>query len=266
MDPKELLLGGDTVAALAALTDQVRANPADAGKRVALFQLLALDGSWERARKQLGVLDNLDMQMKLLVQAYAPLVTCELFRQDVFSGKRDAPVLGEPEAWMVNVLQALKADAAGRHEQAEEMRAEALEQAPALGGAVDGAEFEWIADADSRIGPFFEVLVRGHYYWVPQTRIQKLSFDAPEDVRDLIWSPVSIVWVGGGEEVGFIPSRYPGDVSSWSPLQKLSRETAWQALGGESYAGIGQRLLASSEADHAFLELRELTFSLHSSD
>ena len=266
VDPRELLLSGDSEAALSALTDQVRADPTDSAKRVALFQLLALEGAWERSGKQLGVLDNLDAELQLLAQAYSPLLTCELFRQEVFRGQRDAAILGEPEQWMVHALQALKADASGAHESAQTLRNAAFDEAPAVGGRVNGTDFEWIADADSRIGPFFEMMVRGHYYWVPQTRLQKLTFEAPEDVRDLIWAPVSVVWSGGGEEVGFVPARYPGDMSSWTAMQKLARETAWSETGPDCYAGLGQRLLVSSDEEYPFLEIRELEFSTSTTD
>lgn len=266
LDPRELLLSGDTEAALSALTDQVRADPADSAKRVALFQLLALEGAWERSGKQLGVLDSLDADLQLLAQAYSPLLTCELFRQEVFQGQRDAAILGEPEQWMVHALQALKSDAAGAHDSAQTLRDAAFDEAPAVSGHIDGVDFEWIADADTRIGPFFEMMVRGHYYWVPHTRLQKLTFEAPEDVRDLIWAPVSVVWSGGGEEVGFVPARYPGDVAGWTALQKMARETAWNETSPGCYAGLGQRLLVSSEDDHPLLEIRELEFSKSSAD
>ncbi len=260
MDIEKLVNEGDIERALESVTNDVKAAPAAASPRIALFQLLAINGQWERAAKQLTVLQQLDDEYKLLVQSYGALLTCELFRQDVFAGRHVAPILGEPEEWMVLALEALKADSAGRHEQAAEVRGEALEAAPARAGTVNDHAFEWLADADSRIGPFFEIMVRGDYYWVPQARVQSLSFESPKDLRDLVWSPVSIVWEGGGEEVGFIPARYAGVAAEWSAAQQFSRETAWMPMGQEAWAGVGQRLYASSEEDYSALDIRKIVF------
>ena len=260
MDIEKLVNEGDIQNDLEAITGDVKAAPAAAAPRIALFQLLSVNGQWERAAKQLTVLQQLDDEYKLLVQSYGALLTCELFRQEVFAGKHVAPLLGEPEQWMVLALEALKADCLGRHEQASELRNEAFDGAPALAGSINDNPFDWLADADPRIGPFFEIMVRGDYYWVPQSRIESLAFDPPKDLRDLVWSPVSIVWQGGGEEVGFIPARYPGASSDWTATQQFSRETAWQPLGDEAWTGVGQRLYATPDEDYSALDTRKIVF------
>lgn len=261
MDIEQWVNDGDIKQALEAVTQDVKAAPAAASPRIALFQLLSINGQWQRAIKQLTVLKQLDDDFKVLEQSYGSLLSCELFRQGVFAGKHVAPILGQPEQWMVLVLEALKADAAGRHDQAIQLREEAFGLAPALAGHVNDDSFAWLADADSRIGPFFEIMVRGDYYWVPQARIESLTFESPTDVRDLVWAPVSIVWQGGGEEVGFVPARYPGDTSDWSAAQQFARETAWAPLGEDTWAGIGQRLYATSDNDYSALDVRTIAFA-----
>ena len=180
VDIEKLVNEGDIQNALEAITGDVKAAPAAAAPRIALFQLLSVNGQWERAAKQLTVLQQLDDEYKLLVQSYGALLTCELFRQEVFAGKHVAPILGEPEQWMVLALEALKADCLGRHEQASELRNEAFDGAPALAGSINDNPFDWLADADPRIGPFFEIMVRGDYYWVPQSRIESLALILPK--------------------------------------------------------------------------------------
>ena len=49
-------------------------------------------------------------------------------------------------------------------------------QAPAelaihLRGSLNGQPFEWVADADSRLGPVMEAIINGRYYWVPFARL-----------------------------------------------------------------------------------------------
>ena len=66
--------------------------------RIALFQLLSVNGQWERAAKQLTVLQQLDDEYKLLVQSYGALLTCELFRQEVFAASMLHPFWGNPSS------------------------------------------------------------------------------------------------------------------------------------------------------------------------
>ena len=42
---------------------------------------------------------------------------------------------------------------------------------------MDGHGFEWIADADSRLGPLLEVILEGKYYWAPFCRIAREGDD-----------------------------------------------------------------------------------------
>src|SRR5690606_20624882 len=69
MDAADLIRSGDTDAALAALQDQVRAAPGDAGLRVFLAHLLAVRGDWHRAVKQIDVAAELDASRVVLAQA-----------------------------------------------------------------------------------------------------------------------------------------------------------------------------------------------------
>jgi type VI secretion system protein ImpE len=147
MTPESKLKEGRPDEALQLLAAEVRNNPADAKRRVFLFQLLALLGQWERAQNQLNVSGELEPLNAMLVGAYTEALKGEQVRADVFAGKRLPVVIGEPEQWLALLLQALKLTAEGRHEQAAELRGQAFEQAPAVSGSIDGTPFEWIADA-----------------------------------------------------------------------------------------------------------------------
>ena len=67
---EQVLRDGDPELALRLLTDQVRANPADAKLRVFLFQLLCVLGRWDRALNQLNVAGELDASTLAMVQTY----------------------------------------------------------------------------------------------------------------------------------------------------------------------------------------------------
>ena len=136
------------------------------------------------------------------------------------------------------------------------MRAAAFEQAPASAGEIDGEPFEWIADADSRLGPVLEAFVNGRYYWIPFSRLSRISLDLPTDLRDMVWLPAQLHFDNGGETVALIPTRYPGSQSSTDGAIQLARKTEWQDQGGDHYFGLGQRVLSTDAGDLDLLSVR----------
>jgi len=260
MAPESKLKEGRPAEALQLLTAEVRNHPADAKRRVFLFQLLALLGQWERAQNQLNVSGELDPLNAMMVGAYTEALKGELVRAQVFAGTRLPVIIGEPEQWLALLLQALKLTADGHHAQAAALREQAFEQAAAVSGEIDGEPFEWMADADPRIGPCLEVVVNGGYSWVPFSRLRELKFEAPTDLRDKIWAPVQITWSNGGRAIGFIPSRYPGSERAEDGDLVLGRKTEWIDAGAGLEIGLGQRMLATDAGDHALLDARLISF------
>ena len=131
--------------------------------------------------------------------------------------------------------------------------------APVTAGSVNDVEFEWIADADSRFGPVLEVLLNGSYYWVPFSRIKAITLEPPADLRDLVWLPAQFTWANGGEAMGFIPTRYDGTERAEDAGLRLARSTEWTSLGSpDAFAGLGQRVLATSSEEVPLLEVRRL--------
>jgi len=248
---------GDLSGCLAALQDDVRKRPDDVRQRIFLAQVLMVLGQWERALTQLGVLKELDATALPMVHSYAAAIQCERLRAGVFSGERSPLLFGEPEPWMAQMVQAVGLLAAGHAAEAAELRGRALESAPATSGTLNGTPFEWLMDADARLGPLLEVLLNGAYYWVPIHRVHEIRIEAPADVRDLVWLPAEFVWANGGEAVGLIPTRYPGSETSEADGIRLARRTEW--LGGDEGAvGLGQRMLATDELEMPLLEVRSV--------
>jgi len=258
MDAGQLLQQGDLGAALATVKQQVRENPADPKHRTFLFQLMCVLGDWSRALTQLNVAGDLDSAAIPMVQVYREALSCEALREQVFAGERSPLVFGDPENWIALALEASKCVAKGNFEQATKLRDDAYEDAPAVTGTVNGTAFEWIADADSRIGPFLEAIVNGHYYWIPIHRIAQVDIDPPEDLRDMVWLPCHFTWANSGQSVGLIPSRYPGSQNSDDPTIVLARKTEWSEQAEATFLGYGQRILATDADDYPLLEIREL--------
>ncbi|MEN8130696.1 MAG: type VI secretion system accessory protein TagJ [Pseudomonadota bacterium] len=259
MRAEKSLQDGNLQEALKQLQDEVRANPADAKLRVFLFQLLSVLGDWGRALNQLDVSGNLDAGTLAMVQTYREALRCEALRADVFAGKRSPLVFGDPEPGVALVLEALKLSVEGNHAEAQKLRAQAYETVPTADGMVDGQPFEWIADADSRIGPFLEAVINGNYYWVPFHRIHRIQFENPQDLRDMVWTPAQFTWANGGQMVGLIPTRYPGSENSDDAQILLAHKTEWQDMGNEAYFGLGQRILATDSTDYPLIDIRDIT-------
>lgn len=260
MTPEVKLKEGQIDEALNLLMAQVRSNPADARRRVFLFQLLALVGHWERAQNQLKVAGDLDAMNAMLVGAYSAVMKAELQRADVFRGQRSPTIIGEPDQWLAFLLQALQFDVSGRHAQAAPLREQAFDGAAAVSGEIDGQPFEWLSDADPRFGPCLEIIVNGGYSWVPFSRISQLKFDAPSDLRDKVWMPVQVTYANGGQVVGFVPSRYPGSETSGDADVKLARKTDWLEVSPELVIASGQRMFATDAGEYPILDVRVINF------
>src|SRR6185503_16104989 len=172
---EQALRDGDPAAALKLLQDEVRAHSADAKLRVFLFQLLAVLGQWERALNQLEVAATLDASTLAMAQAYREAVRCEVLRGQVFEGKKSPMVFGQPENWLALLIESLLVTGRGRSGDADKLRTQAFDEAPASPGTLDGKPFDWIADADMRLGPVLEAVINGRYYWVPFARLTQIT-------------------------------------------------------------------------------------------
>ncbi len=262
MQGQDHLKRGDLDAALAAVKDAVRDNPADAKQRTFLFQLFSVAGDWERALNQLNLAGDMDTQALPMVQTYREALACEALREQVFAGERSPLIFGDPERWIALALEAQKLIAAGKFDQAGELRDQAYDDVPIVPGTVNGEAFEWLADADTRIGPFLEAVVSGKYYWIPLHRIASVVIEPPEDLRDLVWIPAQFSWANGGQAIGLIPVRYPDTHLSENNALKLARLTEWSEHPANTFCGAGQRMLATDQAEYSILEIRELKFEV----
>ena len=257
----DLLKAGDLSGALASLQDSVRANPDDAKLRTFLFQLLCVMGDWKRAVTQLKLCAQLDAAALPMAQTYREAIICEVFREKVFAGEKDALIFGEPQDWVALLAQSLKALSQGNADRAAELRDQAFEKAPATSGTLDEQDFEWIADADMRLGPVLEIIINGKYFWMPFNVLASLRIEPPQDLRDTVWTAANLTLLNGGELVGLIPTRYAGTVERGSDAMKLSRVTEWEDLGNGTFAGLGQRLLTTDQTEVSLMDTRNFQFA-----
>lgn len=271
------LRNADLASTLKSLQCEVRDNPSEPKHRIFLFQLLCILGQWERALGQLNVLRDLNAESLSLVQTYQETLNCEALRADVFAGKRSPLLFGEPESWMALMLESLKLFGQGKESEAATMRDNALQDAPTASGTVslfpekkstdetatvESFPFEWMADADSRIGPFLETIINGRYFWIPFHRIRSMVLEKVSDLRDLVWLPARFEWANGGETVGFIPTRYVDSQTHSDDHVRLGWKTLWNQIGEGTFVGLGQRLFATDTDEYALTKIHKIEFNM----
>ena len=246
----------DPKAALAALTTAVKASPASAKLRIFMAQLLCVMGQWERAHTQLNVVADMDSSTGPMREMVGHALRCELLRAAVFAGRRSPMVFGQPDEWMGLLIESLLQAGQGAADLSAQLADRAFEAAPATRGRINGAPFEWIADADSRLGPVLEAMVNGKYYWIPFSRLASIKIEDPVDLRDRVWLPANLSFANGGEAIAMIPTRYPGSQASEDGAILMAAKTDWVGLGHERFAGVGQRVLVTDQGEHDMLSVR----------
>jgi len=265
MNAEEYVQAGRLDEALVSLQGAVRDNPSDAKLRTFLFQLFCVLGQWERAGTQLKVLADLNAETMMLARIFQPVINCEVLRGQVFAGKRTPIIFGEPLDWIGLLAQANELAANGKFSAAQDLREKAFEAAPATAGTINDKPFEWIADADARLGPMLETIIEGHYYWIPFCRIKRIYIEPPADLRDLVWMPTQFVWANGGEASGHIPTRYPTTENATDGSLRLARKTEWVERAEGFSIGLGQRVLTTDADDYPLLECRNIELTVASS-
>lgn len=247
---------GDPKAALAALTAAVKARPAEPKLRIFMTQLLCVLGQWERAHTQLNVAAELDPAAASMREMVGHALRCELLRAAVFKGRRTPMIFGQPDPWMGLLIESLLQHSQGQEDLSTQLAERAFEASPATRGRIDGAAFEWIADADSRLGPVLEAMVNGNYYWIPFDRLRTIAFEPPVDLRDRVWLPANLSFANGGEAVAMIPTRYAGSEASGDGAILMAARTDWLDIGHGRFAGLGQRVLVTDGGEHDILGVR----------
>jgi protein involved in temperature-dependent protein secretion len=257
-DADELLRGGDLAGARAALIETVKRAPGDPRARMFLFQLQCVAGEWDKALVQLRTLAQLSPEAEMLGVAYRQAIEAERVREQVFAGQAQPAVLVSSSSWAGDIAAALGAFAQGRTQDAEARRDAGLDAAPDTPGEIDGASFEWIADADGRFGPTFEAVIAGRWGLVPFEAVASITSEGAKDLRDLVWYPVQIAFKTGQSVAAFLPTRYPGTTTSGEAELLLARRTDWRD-GAAGQEGVGQRLWTLSDgSDVDLLSLRRL--------
>lgn len=246
------------------LQASVKKDASSAKLRIHLFQLLCVVGNWQRALEQLQVSAQLETKALPMAQMYREAIKCELFRIEVFSGKRTPQVMGAPPPWIGLLIEALRLDGSGHASAAADLRAQALDAAEPRPCSVDAVACAWLADGDTRLGPVCEVFANGQYYWLPFESCAAIQIEAPADLRDLVWSPAELLLPNQGRVPALIPTRYPETAAASqgnADVLKQSRLTQWVERSADCWSGLGQRVWMSDVGEHPILDTRAIVMS-----
>jgi len=241
--------------------DTVRHHPSSVRERWLLFQLLCLDGEWERALKQLQTWAKLEPEGEARAQLHRGLIQSEMFRAEVFAGKRTPGFIDAAPAWVETLLAANAQLGRGEIAMADSLRTAALNDAPATRGeGPQTGPFDWMTESDSRLGPVCEIAVAGGYRWIPFDQMRSLVLTPTATLTDLVWRPATVTLRDATVLKGYAPTRYPGSELGPDAI-KLARQTSWTDIGDTGVIGLGQKTWTTDRGDIGLLALSELHFT-----
>ena len=231
MDAQTLFKAGKLTEAVSALSAYLRDNPADLKSRTFLFELLCFTGDFERAEKQLNIVEQEGRKDSMLgTLLYKAALNAERTRQEMFETKTFPTPTGKPSG--------------------------------PVRGKLNGKEFSSLEDADSRLGAKLEVFAAGDYLWISFHDIAMIKMEEPTKLRDLFWAPAKL------NTGPTFRSRELGEILlpaitalSWqheSEEVRLGRTTEFCEDEAGDVAPYGAKTLLVDGEEFGLLDIREL--------
>lgn len=258
MTASDLYKAGRLSDAVAAQIQDVKAQPGDHGKRVFLFELAAFAGDLDRARRQIEAVSSPEPELLAAAQRYRKLLDAEEARRKLFRDGVRPQFVSDPPPHVTVRLEAVDALRSGRPADAADLLKRANEEAPPVGGRLNGAPVAGLRDADDLFAHVLEVLVEGRYVWVPLEQVDTVAANPPRFPRDLLWAPARLTTQGGETGEVFLPALYPNTHEHPDEQVKLGRATDWKELPGGVMLGVGLRTFLAGEDVSTVPEWREL--------
>lgn len=262
MNASELFQAGRLGDAIAAATDEVKRNPADASRRGLLAELQCFAGELEKADRQLDALSQLDPQSALGIAVFRQLIRAEQARVQFFTEGRVPEFLAKPSDRLQLHLEASIRIREGQGKEAAALLARAEELRPRSRLLSEGQTFDDIRDLDDLTASFFEVCTsNGKYYWIPMETVELIEFRPPARPRDLLWRRAHMVVAGGPDGEVYLPALYPGTHDDADDQLRLGRSTDWRASDEGPVRGVGQKMFLLGEETRSILAINDLCFS-----
>jgi type VI secretion system protein ImpE len=243
--------------AIDAQIKEVKVSPADQGKRLFLFELLAFAGDLDRAQRQIDAVSYSEVELDAAVLTYRKLLDSERLRRRLFSEGLTPKFFADPPAYVQMRLDGISRLREGRAGEAADLFAKAAETSPPRSGTLNDKPITSLRDCDDVFGDVLEVMAHGAYYWVPLEQVEAITIHAPKAPRDLLWAPARLEMHEAAGNV-HLPAVYPGSHEHVDELVKLGRVTDWKSTGGGPVLGVGLRTFLVDDEAISLLEWRTL--------
>jgi type VI secretion system protein ImpE len=232
MDAQQLFKAGKLSETISALNTHMRDNPGDQRSRTFLFELLCFNGEYDRAEKQLNILEEEGSKDSFLgTLLYKAALHAERTRDEMF----------EKKTYPKQVLNGGSTNVSGK---------------------LNGKPFQTLSDADPRIGDKLELFAGGDYLWIPLRDIAAIRLQAPQRLRDLIWAPAKLQTgpTFRSRDLGEILLPVISPLSWQHPDEevRLGRVSEWCEDESGEVAPFGSKNLLVDGEEFPLLEVREL--------
>jgi type VI secretion system protein ImpE len=232
MDAQQLFKAGKLSETISALTAQLRDNPSDLKSRTFLFELLCFNGDYERAEKQLNILEEEGSKDSFLgTLLYKAALHAERLRDEMFEKKTYPKQLVNGGSTNVS-------------------------------GKLNGKEFKTLSDADPRIGDKLELFAGGDYLWIPFHDVATIRLQPPQRLRDLLWAPAKLLTgpTFRSRDLGeiLLPAVSPLSWQHPDEEVRLGRVSEWCEDDAGEVAPFGLKNLLVDGEEFPLLEVREL--------
>jgi type VI secretion system protein ImpE len=256
---KDHFQAGRLADAVAAATEEVRANPADVAKRGFLCELLCFAGDLERADRQLDAAARIEAKQAIGITLLRQLIRAEQARYQFYREGRVPEMLEQPGPDFRRRLEASILVREGKPAEAAKILEQAEAERVPVSGKADGAGFEDFRDLDDFTATFLEVLTtNGKYYWASLNRIDVLEFHPPQHPHELLWRRAHLVMRGGPDGEVYCPALYHGSHEDQDERIRLGRATEWRGGGDAPVRGAGQRTFLVGDRDVPILQLTKV--------
>ncbi len=262
MQVKDLIMAGKLKEARKMLVDQLKASPANTQARTLLFQILVINGEWDKALNHIEMLATQSNEPGVSIDVYRNLIAAEKERFAVSQLKKIPSFLPETPSYWEDYVEALKLISESKSEEAIEKIKAVDKQRPVVTGTLNDTPFTGFFDTDSALSCFIEAIEYERYLWIPIESIRELVVSAPETLMDLIWAKARVTTWGGLTMGCFLPAIYPHSFSSEDEHIKMGFVTDWQTLCGPFTKACGRHVYQVGDDDYELFQLGEVTFNM----
>ncbi|UJF20490.1 type VI secretion system accessory protein TagJ [Shewanella sp. OMA3-2] len=236
---QQMLGNGQLQEAILYVEGKLRDDPMNVDFKSAHIELLCINGSLERADKQLNFLVQKHPDFLIGAANLRQLIRAEQARQDFMKGQAVPKLFADADPHSEALMKLRLALTDGQDDMAQ-CSLNLEQQRPQVNLELDGKLSEEIRDLDDTLGGFIEVFgTDGHYYLAQLSEIDYINFKPVSSLIENVWRRVELAIKNGPSGEAHIPMVYGG---SESDAQKLGRETDWQEIATDVMVGKGLKM------------------------